>query len=68
MTLRLRGDDEYCPIVELNRYSFYTIPELWTDHEYNGKKFPGDGYATFALTVLLPRQTPPLAIRIKEIV
>ncbi len=33
--------------------SFMPAPAAWNDHELNGTKLPGTGYATYRLTVLL---------------
>ena len=41
------------------------VPGIWNDHEKDGKKIGGDGYATYHLTVLLdkkPAGREPLAV------
>ena len=48
------------------RTGFYRVPSLWNDYPIEGKKFPGDGYATFRLKVELgdPQQVHALRIMV----
>ncbi|MFA6087773.1 ATP-binding protein [Mucilaginibacter sp.] len=36
------------------------FPALWSNHIRNGKKLPAFGYASYKLTILLPKNTKPL--------
>ena len=38
------------------------FPMIWNNHEQNGKKLPAFGYASYSLTVLLPKTDKPLSI------
>jgi signal transduction histidine kinase len=40
------------------------FPELWRYTTADGRHFPDQGYATYALTVLLPRHTDSLALQL----
>jgi PAS domain S-box-containing protein len=46
---------------------FIKVPGYWKDHTFNGKKFPGKGYVTYRLNILLNEQKEPLALRSLEI-
>ncbi|HLK30418.1 MAG TPA: response regulator, partial [Puia sp.] len=46
-------------------YSYY--PSLWQDNTIDGKKLPSQGYATYRLTVLLPKNRPQLAIEMPDV-
>ena len=45
---------------------FIAVPSSWNDFEYQGKPIPGDGYATYRLTVLLNGNNRTLAIKLLE--
>ena len=45
---------------------FIAVPSAWNDFEYQGKAIPGDGYATYRLTVLLNGNNSTLAIKLLE--
>lgn len=42
------------------------FPFLWHGHPFNGEKLPSFGYATYTLTVLLPKNSAPLSIGIPD--
>ncbi|GAB3921772.1 ATP-binding protein [Larkinella terrae] len=42
------------------------FPEIWNKQTRQNQPLPGMGYATYALTVLLPPATPPLALRLPD--
>ena len=44
--------------VATGKFEVVNLPGIWTGQELNGKKFPSYGYATYTLTVLLPKHTP----------
>ncbi|WP_158638338.1 ATP-binding protein [Panacibacter ginsenosidivorans] len=45
----------------------YTVfPALWNNTKINGKQLPAQGYATYALTILLPAKRDPLALKIED--
>jgi signal transduction histidine kinase len=58
-TLRNPGDPEipfeYCP-----------FPGIWNSQTWKGQPLPSYGYATYALTVVLPPQHPPLALKLPD--
>jgi PAS domain S-box-containing protein len=46
---------------------FMQVPEYWNSYDIGGVKLPGEGYATYRLTVLLDEQPQPLALGLMEI-
>ena len=46
---------------------YTAFPALWNNTIINGKTLPAKGYATYALTVLLPPDSKPLAINIPDV-
>ena len=46
---------------------YTAFPVLWNDTKINGKILPSKGYATYAVTVLLPHNREPLAIKIPDV-
>lgn len=48
------------------RYEIVDFPFRWENYELNGKKLPSYGYATYKLTILLPKNTEPLRIIVPE--
>jgi len=49
------------------RTGFIKVPGYWKDDTFNGKKFPGKGYVTYRLNILLNEQKEPLSLRSLEI-
>jgi signal transduction histidine kinase/CheY-like chemotaxis protein len=47
--------------------SFVQFPKLWNKTSLNGKQLSSTGYATYALTVLLPQNRKQLAIKLPDI-
>lgn len=47
--------------------SFTNLPQLWNNTIIDGKQLPAQGYATYALTVLLPHKREPLAFKIPDV-
>ncbi|HTL07303.1 MAG TPA: ATP-binding protein [Chitinophagaceae bacterium] len=45
---------------------FAAYPQLWKNIANNGQALPSQGYASYALTVLLPKDHPPLALEIPD--
>jgi len=43
------------------------FPSLWKDNSIDGKKLPAQGYATYALTILLPKKRPRLALELPDV-
>lgn len=43
------------------------FPYRWTDRSASGKTYPSYGYATYRLTVLLPKNTPSLRLSMPEV-
>ena len=46
---------------------FTFFPQLWNNTKINGRQLPSQGYATYALTVLLPHKREPLAFKIPDV-
>ena len=46
---------------------FIKVPGYWKDSEIEGMKYPGDGYATYRLKIILNKQRESLALRLLEI-
>ncbi len=46
--------------------SYFTIPHSWNDTVVDGKSIDAEGYATFRLRILLPENSPALAIRSQQ--
>ena len=46
---------------------FIPVPEFWNGYRLDGLKLPGQGFATYRLTVRLPNPREPLALEIREI-
>ena len=46
---------------------YTSFPSLWQHTTVNGKTLPSKGYATYALTVLLPHNDKRLAIKIPDV-
>jgi hypothetical protein len=45
---------------------YTAFPALWNNTKINGKTLPAQGYATYALTILLPAKRDPLAFKIED--
>lgn len=43
------------------------VPKLWTRYDFNGKSYPSAGFATYQLTVLLPKNAGLLRISMPEV-
>jgi signal transduction histidine kinase len=43
------------------------VPKLWTKYNINGRSYPAFGYATYKLTVLLPKTTGLLRLSIPKV-
>lgn len=43
------------------------VPKLWTSYDFDGKSYPSFGYATYKLTVLLPKNAGLLRISMPEV-
>jgi len=46
--------------------NFAQFPQLWKKINVNGQALPSQGYASYALTVLLPRKRGPLALEVPD--
>lgn len=40
------------------------VPSNWNHYQYEGKKLPGTGFASYRLKVYLPENAPPLAFKL----
>lgn len=47
--------------------SYVQFPELWKKTSFNGKPLSSKGYATYMLTVLLPRNRKQLALKLPDV-
>lgn len=43
------------------------IPRTWNNYDWQGQKLPGNGYASYRLTVRLPVEHEPLALYVKSL-
>ncbi|MBI5580489.1 MAG: PAS domain S-box protein [Deltaproteobacteria bacterium] len=50
-----------------DRSGYIPVPEFWNGYRLDGLKLPGQGFATYRLTVLLTKPREPLALEIREI-
>ncbi|OYZ56401.1 MAG: ATPase [Sphingobacteriales bacterium 24-40-4] len=48
------------------KYEIVNFPFRWENYELNGKKLSSYGYASYTLTILLPKTTEPLSIIVPE--
>jgi len=48
------------------KYEIVNFPFRWENYELNGKKLPSYGYASYTLTILLPKTAEPLRIIVPE--
>jgi signal transduction histidine kinase/CheY-like chemotaxis protein len=46
---------------------FVQFPKIWNETVINGKHLSGVGYATYKMTIFIPGDVPPTAIRIPDI-
>jgi PAS domain S-box-containing protein len=58
---------DFAKAIPPQKTGFIKVPGYWKDHTFNGKKFPGKGYVTYRLNILLNEQKEPLALRSLEI-
>ncbi|GAB3800429.1 ATP-binding protein [Spirosoma humi] len=45
---------------------YITLPRLWTNSTWQQKPLPGQGFATYSLTVLLPARSVPLDLEVPD--
>jgi len=58
---------EFVPPLSRDDRRYLTIPGYWNDTQIDGVSLPGSGFGTLALTILLPEQSEPLAIELRNI-
>jgi PAS domain S-box-containing protein len=58
---------EFSKTAPTQKKGFIKVPSYWNNYEIEGRKLPGDGYATYRLAIFLDAQKEPLAMRLKEI-
>jgi signal transduction histidine kinase/CheY-like chemotaxis protein len=46
---------------------FIQYPSLWKGQQVNGQTLSSQGYATYTLTILLPKEKPRLALKIPDV-
>jgi signal transduction histidine kinase/CheY-like chemotaxis protein len=47
--------------------AFINFPALWKDLDLNGQKLSSQGYATYTLTVLLPKKRPRIGMEVPDV-
>jgi len=47
-------------------YAYIVFPGLWNDKQWRGRPVTPQGYATYALTVILPSRPGPLALSVPD--
>ncbi|KAA9356571.1 ATP-binding protein [Larkinella humicola] len=47
-------------------FEYSPFPEIWNSQTWKGQPLPSYGYATYALTVVLPPRHPPLALKLPD--
>jgi signal transduction histidine kinase/ActR/RegA family two-component response regulator len=47
--------------------AYVQVPSLWKNIKINGQQLPSQGYATYTLTVLLPKKRPRLALLVPDV-
>lgn len=47
--------------------AFTPFPSLWKDLRLNGKPLPSQGYATYTLTILLPKKRPRIGMEVPDV-
>jgi signal transduction histidine kinase/CheY-like chemotaxis protein len=52
--------------IDFSKPSYASYPLLWKEMEQGGKKLSSKGYATYALTILLPANKPSLALWVPD--
>ncbi|MCP5501311.1 MAG: adenylate/guanylate cyclase domain-containing protein [Leptospiraceae bacterium] len=63
----LYDPDDFQKIPKANHPdNFIDLPYTWNNKKINGNNLPGQGYATFRLTVLLPKENLSLSLLSKE--
>jgi signal transduction histidine kinase len=46
---------------------FINYPSLWKKNKLNGQTLPSEGYATYTLTILLPKNRPYLSLLVPDV-
>jgi signal transduction histidine kinase len=47
-------------------FGFIQFPSLWSENKLDGKPIPSQGYASYTLRILLPKQRPRLGLEIPD--
>jgi len=47
--------------------NYFPFPSLWKDLHLNGQSLPSQGYATYTLTVLLPKNRPRIGLEVPDV-
>ena len=55
-SLRAAGAPDYVP-----------FPVIWKDITLHGQKLPSEGYATYTLTILLPKKRPRIGLEVPDV-
>src|ERR1700733_16237041 len=46
---------------------YVAFPNLWKNITLNGQKLPSQGYATYTLTILLPKKRPRIGMEVPDV-
>ena len=63
---QLINPEDFTQIRSSAKTDFIAVPSSWNNYEVQGKSIPGDGYATYRLTVLLSKKYNDLAVKLPE--
>jgi signal transduction histidine kinase len=63
---QLLGEKDFAGPLSPQRTGFIDVPGLWNNHQFNGMTIPGNGYATYRLTILMDRPNQSLYLKILE--
>jgi signal transduction histidine kinase len=47
--------------------AYFPYPSLWNHLRLNGQELPAQGYATYTLTILLPRKRPRIGMEVPDV-
>ncbi len=63
---QLLDEKDFTGPLSPHRTGFIDVPGLWNNHQFNGMTIPGNGYATYRLTILMDNPNQPLYLKLLE--
>ena len=60
------GPEEFAKPIPPPKTGFIRVPGYWNSYRIDGEKLPGEGYATYRLTILLSQPQEALALKFLE--